>query len=312
MDKSSFVGFYERVPVENDWHEVEICLDEETEQLMWKNEAGKTWKLDFDDEKLTKTDDDCYEAQEMQFEVKDDGVSAVIFQDEHYHRSGKTLEKGSFVGFYERAPVENKWHQVEICLEDKQLVWKNEARKAWQLDFDGDKLTKADDFSYDAQEMQFEQNHRHKISAVIFQGEHYYRKKEFTAAPSISSAWSKSSLVPTPAPRQADKGQFVGFYERTPVENEWHQVEICLVDNELMWKNEAGKTWKLDFDGKKMAKSDDDEYESQKMDFERKDGKINAVTFQDEHYYRKETIGEANDEAKKPDKVKCSFLCFKL
>ena len=63
MDKSSFVGFYERVPVENDWHEVEICLDEETEQLMWKNEAGKTWKLDFDDEKLTKTDDDCYEAQ---------------------------------------------------------------------------------------------------------------------------------------------------------------------------------------------------------------------------------------------------------
>ena len=112
--------------------------------------------------------------------------------------------------------------------------------------------------------MQFEQNHRHKISAVIFQDEHYHRKKEFTAAPSISSASSKSSLVPTPAPRKVDKGQFVGFYERTPVENEWHQVEICLVDNEqLMWKNEAVKTWKLDFDGKKLAKSDDEEYESQ-------------------------------------------------
>ena len=87
----------------------------------------------------------------MQFEVNEDVVSAVIFQGEHYYRNG-TIDKGSFVGVYERTPVENDWHKVEICLEeDDKLIWKNEAEKSWSLDFDGARLAKADDVEYDAQ-----------------------------------------------------------------------------------------------------------------------------------------------------------------
>ena len=103
--------------------------------------------------------------------------------------------------------------------------------------------------------MQFEVKNG-QISAVIFQDEHYYRK---VASGSVSSASSKSSIK-----QEVDKGPFVGFYERKPVENDWHHVEICLdEDNELIWKNEAGKSWKLDFDGDKLAKSDNDEYDAQ-------------------------------------------------
>ena len=61
------------------------------------------------------------------------------------------MEKNDFVGYFERRPVENLYHTVEIILNEDQLVWKNDSDQSWKIDFDGEKLAKADDEVYEAQ-----------------------------------------------------------------------------------------------------------------------------------------------------------------
>ena len=57
--------------------------------------------------------------------------------------------------------------------------------------------------------------------------------------------------------------KFVGHYERTPVENLYHTVEMLVEDDQLIWKNATGQTWKINFDGETLAKADDEIYEAQ-------------------------------------------------
>ena len=85
-------------------------------------------------------------------------VTAVIFQGEHYYRTSKgrvekTLTKRDFVGYYERTPVRNLYHVVDILLDDDQLIWKNPCT-SWDLSFDGVRLRKVDDKHYEAQVLQ--------------------------------------------------------------------------------------------------------------------------------------------------------------
>ncbi len=37
----------------------------------------------------------------------------------------------------------------------------------------------------------------------------------------------------------------MGQYERLPVQNQWHKVEIVLINNLLRWQNDAGSNWSL-------------------------------------------------------------------
>ena len=57
--------------------------------------------------------------------------------------------------------------------------------------------------------------------------------------------------------------KFIGYYERPPIENDWHEVELYIECGNLIWKNKAGFEWKMSFDGKKLVKTDDYIYKSQ-------------------------------------------------
>ena len=58
--------------------------------------------------------------------------------------------------------------------------------------------------------------------------------------------------------KKMEKKDFVGHYERTPIQNESHEVEMFLDGDQLMWKNGFDRTWKMDFDGEKLEKADDE------------------------------------------------------
>ena len=56
LASTDFIGYYERTPVANDWHKVNISLENNT--LWWKNVAGVKWTLKFSNE-ILKTDASC-------------------------------------------------------------------------------------------------------------------------------------------------------------------------------------------------------------------------------------------------------------
>lgn len=109
------------------------------------------------------------------------------------------------------------------------------------------------------------------MTAVIFQNEHYYRvekrrenKSESSDSSSDSeSAKSTATVNPTTDVSAVEKQKFVGHYERKPVENDYHTVQVSLEDNQLLWKNDNGKCWKLGFDGEKLSKTDNEVYDAQ-------------------------------------------------
>ena len=117
------------------------------------------------------------------------------------------------------------------------------------------------------QDLQFEESDG-KVTAVIFQNEHYYRvekrsQKKSESSDSSSDSESVKSTTNLNPNTDAEKEKFVGHYERKPVENDYHTVQVCLEDNQLLWKNDNGKCWKLDFDGEKLSKTDDEVYDAQ-------------------------------------------------
>ena len=62
LSASKFIGNYKRLPVETDWHEVELYT-KNGELLIWKNKAGFEWNMSFDGQKLVKTDDYIFKSQ---------------------------------------------------------------------------------------------------------------------------------------------------------------------------------------------------------------------------------------------------------
>ena len=56
-----FVGKYERIPVENDWHKVKLVI--ENNRLMWQNAAKVSWPMSFKNNLLRKADNLAYPAQ---------------------------------------------------------------------------------------------------------------------------------------------------------------------------------------------------------------------------------------------------------
>ena len=107
------------------------------------------------------------------------------------------------------------------------------------------------------------------MTAVVFQDEHYNRvekKSEEKSESSDSGSESESVKSTKSLKTQAgaeEKQKFVGHYERKPVENDYHTVEVCLDGDQLLWKNDHGSCWKLGFDGDKLSKTDNQEYDAQ-------------------------------------------------
>ena len=82
----------------------------------------------------------------------------VVFQRENYFRvdidnplKEKSNSKAKFVGHFQRRPVENGYHDVELILERDVLIWVTKIGSQWELDYDGRILRKSDDTVYKAQ-----------------------------------------------------------------------------------------------------------------------------------------------------------------
>ena len=144
------------------------------------------------------------------------------------------LTNNSFVGEYERRPVENLYHKVTIEIKDNQLIWRNKC-VSWPLQFYDNKLWKRNEpeigqklgfwtpgrngqksslkstnDTYPAQELKYEVGPDRKIRAVIFYNEAYHRTSACSSnVPYLESTMSGKSL----------KEKLLGKYERHPIKN---------------------------------------------------------------------------------------------
>ena len=57
----------------------------------------------------------------------------------------------------------------------------------------------------------------------------------------------------------------MGEYERQPVQNQWHEVEIVLINNLLHWQNNAGANWTLSIIDGELWTGADSTYGVQKL-----------------------------------------------
>ena len=79
------------------------------------------------------------------------------------------------LGKYQRQPVENEWHDVEIVMNGDSLIWLNAAGVSWSLKIiDGDLWTGAD-CPYGEQKILAELGSNQEITAVNFNGVPYKR-----------------------------------------------------------------------------------------------------------------------------------------
>ena len=96
LKPEDLVGSYQRLPVENPWHEVQITLDA-SGQLWWENAAQVTWKLFLESGVLTTGEDCPYGVNTLGIALLEDAQGAVygipkrIDFGEGYHRIWSSL-----------------------------------------------------------------------------------------------------------------------------------------------------------------------------------------------------------------------------
>ena len=63
--------------------------------------------------------------------------------------------------------------------------------------------------------------------------------------------------------RKNSKNKFLGHFQRRPVENGYHDIEVILEGDVLVWVTKIGSQWELEYDGKTLRKSDNTVYKEQ-------------------------------------------------
>jgi hypothetical protein len=84
MDPAVLEGRYERTPMTNDWHLVSVSVDEG--QLLWSNEAGAGWDLEFREGEIWAGEDCPYGAQALGLVGSRDAIEGLVFLGETYYR----------------------------------------------------------------------------------------------------------------------------------------------------------------------------------------------------------------------------------
>ncbi len=84
MDPAVLEGRYERTPMTNDWHLVSVSVDEG--QLLWSNEAGAGWDLEFREGEIWAGEDCPYGAQALGLVGTRDAIEGLVFLGETYYR----------------------------------------------------------------------------------------------------------------------------------------------------------------------------------------------------------------------------------
>lgn len=146
------IGYFERTPIANAWHQVNVTFDESSNLLQWTNAAGYRWELIIDDLQLL-APNSPYGEQFIQVDTQDDNpnITALWFLNERYER---VYTNEQFTGHFNRLPVENAWHDVSILTDDnQQLWWQNSAGKKWELMTEGTQLYTLDTSPYGYQQL---------------------------------------------------------------------------------------------------------------------------------------------------------------
>ncbi len=117
------------------------------------------------------------------------------------------------------------------------------------------------------------------------------RKRLYQASPSLTRGLRVAIEVFDPSVLSAQ--DFVGSYERRPVENDWHRVTITLEAGELVWRNAGGGAWGLTWSNGTLVSAPDGPYGQQQLAIEaRRDAngnpirEVRALRFNREDYLR--------------------------
>lgn len=94
-----------------------------------------------------------------------------VFQDVNKVR--ECIAKSKFVGLYKRDPIKNKWHEVQITLDNGSLKWNNKAGINWSLEIINKELWAEDDCPYGASKIEVNYNSEISIKSLIFKNDEY-------------------------------------------------------------------------------------------------------------------------------------------
>lgn len=215
VDLQPFVGRYERTPVQNNWHRVQVTLDEQG--LWWTNDAGRRWSLRHEAGAL-RTGADCPYGPQVVSVTRTavgDEVSSLGFLGGTYFKEpaqdpcrpnpcqngGSCQPNGPgfrcdcpsgfeggrceseipedlsevLVGSYEHSPVQNDWHRVRITRHAQGLRWTNEAGVSWSLTQRGDAVFTGPDCPYGEREVTVQRDGGGAVQSVMFLGGTYFR-----------------------------------------------------------------------------------------------------------------------------------------
>ena len=85
------------------------------------------------------------------------------------------LPPSALVGRYQRDPVENGWHKVEVLLEGSTLLWANEELR-WPLVFEGGRLASHESGPYGVDPIEIHLESDGTVSGLSVGGERYRRQ----------------------------------------------------------------------------------------------------------------------------------------
>ncbi len=111
-------------------------------------------------------------------------------------------------------------------------------------------------------------------------------KRILGATPSVAQAltakkFADMSIFPV--------AKLVGNYQRTPVQNQWHEVTISLNSGNLRWENAAGVSWGLQIIGTELWSTAESTYGVQKLSVQIDENEnVTAIYNSNEIYVRKD------------------------
>lgn len=120
----------------------------------------------------------------------------------------------------------------------------------------------------------------------VFEPDYYaeaINKRLLGASPSLAEGLDIPEAV---AADQFELSAFVGNYERQPVENPWHQVNITSQNGRLYWNNAANVSWSLEINGATLQSGQDCPYGVSPLKITAKDNQIQSLVFNGESYVR--------------------------
>ncbi|MCU0664428.1 MAG: hypothetical protein MUC50_19125 [Myxococcota bacterium] len=94
----------------------------------------------------------------------------------HFAEGPCPITGEALVGYYERLPVENDWHKVNVTLEGGALRWGNAAGVSWSLNLVDGVLTTGSDCPYDVKTVGIETSGGSTVTGLTFNAELYVRR----------------------------------------------------------------------------------------------------------------------------------------